>query len=209
MAKRSRSTLLARFLREPEFRVRVARFLLGRPTPLQTRDRTVLETIIFPYFQYLPGVCSVLFVGCDWYTRHYERAYFEGKDYWTIDPAPRARKFAGRRHVVAPLEELARHFPPQRFDLIVCNGVMGYGLNRLEQCQEAFGQCHSRLRDGGYLVLGWDDIPERRTVPMTAIRSLGDLDRFVFPPLGRWSYTTDTEYRHTYDFYRRAVAGAD
>lgn len=194
-----------RFLRDPEFRVRAVRFLLGRPTPLESPDRTVLETIIFPYFQYLPEVQSVLFVGCDWYTRHYEHTYFPGKDYWTIDPAPRARKFAGRKHVVAPLEELGRHFPPERFDLIVCNGVLGYGLNGLEQCHEAFHQCHVRLRSGGYLIVGWDDIPERRPVPMRAIGSLAALQRFEFPPLGGWSYTTDTQYRHTYDFYRRAV----
>ena len=39
---------------------------------------------------------------------------------------------------------------------------------------------------------------------MEAIQSLKALDRFGFPPLGGWRYTTDTEYRHTYDFYRRS-----
>jgi SAM-dependent methyltransferase len=181
------------------------RFLLGRPTPLNAPDRTVLETIIFPYFQYLTEVRSVLFVGCDWYTRHYESAYFPDKDYWTLDPAPSARKFAGPQHVVAPLEELGRHFPAGRFDLIVCNGVFGYGLNGLSQCEAAFDQCHSRLRAGGYLVVGWDDIPERTPVPITALRSLHAFQKLEFPPLGSWHYVTDTEYRHTYDFYRRAV----
>lgn len=184
----------------------MVRFLLGRPTPLQTPDRAVLETIIFPYFHYLAGVSSVLFVGCDWYTRHYERAYFPGKDYWTIDPDPAARKFAGRQHVIAPLEELARHFPPERFDLVICNGVLGYGLDELPQCERAFAQCHSRLRAGGYLVLGWDDVPERSPVPIQAIRSLQAFQRLEFPPLGTWRYTSDTPYRHTYDFYRRAGA---
>lgn len=182
------------------------RFLLGRPTPLAAPDRTVLETIIFPYFEYLAEVRSVLFVGCDWYTRHYESSYFPGTDYWTLDPAPAARRFAGRRHIMAPLEELARHFPPERFDLIVCNGVFGYGLNGLPQCEAAFRQCHSRLRAGGYLVVGWDDTPERTPVPMAAIGSLKAFQRFEFPPLGTWRYTSDTPYRHTYDFYQRSPA---
>lgn len=196
-----------RFLRDPGFRGRAVRFLLGRPTPLESPDRTVLETIVFPYFQYLAEVQSVLFVGCDWYTRHYESAYFPGKDYWTIDPAQGARKFAGKQHVVAPLEELDRHFPAERFDLIVCNGVFGYGLNGLEQCQAAFRNCDGRLREGGYLVIGWDDVPERRPAPLDeVIEDLGAFARFEFPPLATWRYLTDTPYRHTYDFYRRGAA---
>lgn len=147
----------------------------------------------------------MLFVGCDWYTRHYESAYFSGKDYWTIDPAQGARKFAGRQHVVAPLEELDRHFPAERFDLIVCNGVFGYGLDALAQCQRAFGQCRERLRAGGYLVLGWDDIPRRTPVSLESIGSLKSFERLEFPPLGTWRYVTQTVYRHTYDFYRRSV----
>ena len=197
-----RSTLVTRLLWDPKFQVRVARFLLGRPMPLEGRDRTILETIIFPYFRYLPGVQSVLFVGCDWYTAHYEDAYFAGKDYWTLDPAPGARKFAGRQHVVAPLEELGKHFPPQRFDLIVCNGVLGYGLDALRQCESAFDQCRTRLTPDGFLVLGWDDIAERTPVPLAAIQSLRAFSRFDFPPLGTWRYLSDTPYRHTYDFYR-------
>ncbi|MGH8290668.1 MAG: class I SAM-dependent methyltransferase [Steroidobacteraceae bacterium] len=179
------------------------RLLLGRARPLEAPDRTVLETIIFPYFHYLPGVDSVLFVGCDRYTRHYESAYFPDKDYWTLDPAPGARKFAGRQHVVAPLEELALHFSSERFDLIVCNEVFGYGLNELKQCERAFDQCHSRLRPGGYLIVGWDDVPKRSPVPMDAIASLKRFERFAFPPLGTWRCKSDTPYRHTYDFYRR------
>jgi hypothetical protein len=106
---------------------------------------------------------------------------------------------------VAPLEELGRHFPRERFDLIVCNGVFGYGLNELSQCEEAFRQCHSRLRVNGYLVMGWDDTPERTPVPMGTIQSLCAFDRFEFPPLGVSRYTTNTAYRHTYDFYRRTA----
>lgn len=198
-----RPMLLSRFVRDRQFRARVVRFLLGHPTPLAAPDRTVLETIIFPYFQYLAEVRSVLFVGCDWYTRHYESAHFQGKDYWTIDPAPAARKFAGRQHVVAPLQELQRHFPPQRFDLIVCNGVFGYGLDRREQCEQAFHECHTRLRAGGFLVVGWDDVPERTPVAMEEIASLEAFERIEFPPLGTWRHLTDTAYRHTFDFYRR------
>jgi SAM-dependent methyltransferase len=194
-----------RLLTEPAYAVRVLRYLLGLPTPLDTTDRKVLEGVIFDYYLSSPQLRSVLFVGCDWYTKHYERTYFRSKSYWTIDPSVSARKFGSKRHVVAPLEELGCHFPAGYFDLIICNGVYGYGLDSREQCERAFDQCYRSLRSGGHLVLGWDDIPQSTPVPLEELGSLLRFDRFTFPAFESWRYTTDTPYRHTYDFYSRAL----
>jgi SAM-dependent methyltransferase len=190
-----------RFLTDPAYTSRVLRYLVGLPTPLRTTDRLVLETTMFDCFRSCADIGSLLFVGCDWYTRHYERVYFSAKNYWTIDPAARARKFGARRHVVAPLEKLDQHVPPRYFDLIICNGVYGYGLDTREQCERAFDQCYRALSPGGQLVLGWDDIPQRRPTPLAEIESLRRFTRREFPPFGTWRYVTATPYRHTYDFY--------
>jgi SAM-dependent methyltransferase len=197
------SGTVKRLLTERGFATRVVRHLLHLPTRMETEDRRVLEDIIFPHLRELSGIRSVLFVGCDWYTRHYQRAYFPGTDYWTIDPAPSAKKFAGRQHIVAPLELLDEYFPEKRFDLILCNGVFGWGLNGREQCEQAFAASHSRLADGGRFILGWDDIPARTPVPLAEIESLQRFRPEPFAPLGGWRYLTDTPYRHTYDFYRK------
>jgi SAM-dependent methyltransferase len=194
---------IGRLFTDWQFASRVVRKRLGLPVAMETEDRRVLENIIFPYYLSDPNVKSVLFVGCDWYTRHYQRFYFSNVDYWTIEPAAERRKFGAKRHVVAPLENLDAHFSPQTFDLIVCNGVYGWGLNSREQCESAFAQCYSRLRDGGHLMLGWDDIPERTPVPLAEIASLNRFRRHDFPSLGSWRYLTDTPYRHTYNFYRK------
>jgi hypothetical protein len=194
---------LTRLLTDWHFASRVLRKRLGLPVSLETEDRRVLEQVIFPYFMGDPGVRCVLFVGCDWYTRHYQQYFFAQVDYWTIEFLPERRKFGARQHVTGSLEQLDRYFPENKFDLVVCNGVYGYGLNTLEQCESAFAQCRARLRDGGYLVLGWDDIPERAPVPLAEIASLRDFQKYPFPPLGSWRYLTDTPYRHTYDFYRK------
>ena len=194
---------LQRLLTDGVFRARALRFVLGLPTPLESADRKVLEQVIFGYFRALPGIRSVLFVGCDWYTRHYGRTFFAAHNYWTLDPAASARKFGARQHLVAPMEELGRHFPQGYFDVIFCNGVYGYGLDMPEQCERSFEQCHSRLRPEGYFVLGWDDIPRRRPVPLEEIRSLRKFRRHAFPVFGSCSYLTYTRYRHRYDFYQR------
>jgi SAM-dependent methyltransferase len=199
---------IARLLTDPSFVVRTVRFALGLPTKMETEDRRVLEEIIFPYYVHLPEVKSVLFVGCDWYTRHYAKMFFSHQDYWTIDIAERSRKFGARHHIVGSLESLERYAPPEQFDLIICNGVFGFGLNSLEQCERAIVNCFSRLRNGGHFLFGWTDVPARTPIPLDSIESLKRFRPFMFPPLGTWRYVTQTPYRQTYDFYRKNLDNA-
>jgi hypothetical protein len=65
----------------------LARNALGLPNPMRTRDRDTLEQVILPHFAKRRDMRSVLFVGCAWYTRHYEKM-FAGRVYRTIDPDP-------------------------------------------------------------------------------------------------------------------------
>ena len=190
-----------RLITDWQFAKRIVRYALGLPVPMETEDRRILEQVIFPYFLTIADIRAVLFVGCDWYTKHYAE-FFRDRTFVTIDPATRAKRFGARRHIVAPLEELDNYVDRAYFDLIICNGVYGFGLDAGAQCERAFAACHSRLREGGYFVLGWDDIRERTPVPLSDIKSLDRFRPWVFPPLGTWRYTTDTLYRHTYDFYR-------
>ena len=74
-----------------------------------------------------------LFVGCAPFTWHYE-AIFPGRDYTTIDQDPRCRRYGATRHVVDKPKNLDRHVAPGSFDLIVCNGVFGWGLDERDAC---------------------------------------------------------------------------
>jgi SAM-dependent methyltransferase len=188
---------LARLLTDFEYAKRAARYVLGLPVPLDTEDRRILEQVIFPHFLSLPNTQRILFVGCDWYTKHYERAFFRGRDFLTIDVSPKARKFGARNHTIAGLGELDAHFAEGYFDIIFCNGVYGFGLDAAADCEVAFDRCWSRLRDGGYFVLGWDDIPARTPVPLDQIKALSRYQRLPVAELGSWRYTTNTPYRHT------------
>lgn len=196
---------LAAALTEHGYLSRMIRRRLRLPIPLDTADRRVLERTILPGYLADPFVKTVLFVGCDGYTVHYERLYFSMHEYWTLEPDPKLRHYgAKRRHVIGRLEELATHFSERYFDLIICNGVYGWGLNTAEQCEAAFAQCHNCLKTGGHLLIGWNDVPTRRgCVPLADVASLAQFDKFRFPPLGTWKYVTETPYRHTYEFYRR------
>ncbi len=199
---RASRNVVLRLLTDREFAVRAVRYALGLSTPSRTEDRRVLEQVIFPYYVARFDMRSVLFVGCDWYTRHYEKAFFRGRNYWTIEPSERARRFGSRRqHVAAPWERLDAYFPECYFDLIIANGVYGFGLNTQEQCEAAFAHSHSRLRDGGHLLLGWNDVPETTPVPLEEIASLRRFRPWTFPGFSSSRYVTDTPHRHVYDFY--------
>jgi SAM-dependent methyltransferase len=180
---------------------RIARALTGGPAAVQTEDRRVLEKVIFAHYSTLADVRTVLFVGCESYTKHYERCFL-GHNYWTIDADPGRRRFGGKQHVIGRLEQLRQHFPAGFFDLIVCNGVYGWGLNRAEDCETALRECHACLADDGHLVFGWNDIPRWDPAPLASIQGFSRFAEYVVPTLGS-KYRTETAYRHTYRFLQK------
>jgi len=183
--------------------LRLSRDLVVGERPLRTPDRHVLERVILPHYRRCRNVTRVLFVGCERYTAHYSK-YFRDKQFWTIEPDPDKRKYGATRHVVDVLQNLHRHFPPGSFDLIICNGVFGWGLNDRADCEEAFDHCFTTLVDGGELVIGWNDTPEYRPFELAELRSLGQFESMSFSPLGTSRYLCDAQMRrHVYSFYRK------
>jgi SAM-dependent methyltransferase len=180
---------------------KIVRALTGGPAVLHTEDRRILEKVIFPHYSTLASVRTVLFVGCESYTRQYERS-FPGHNYWTIDADPGHRRFGGKQHVIGRLEQLREYFPAGFFDLIVCNGVYGWGLNRAEDCETALSQCHACLAHGGHLVFGWNDMPGWDPAPLASIRAFSSFAEYAVPALGS-EYLTETANRHTYRFLQK------
>jgi hypothetical protein len=180
----------------------VLNFVLRIPTPLQTRDRWILEQLILPWYAGQPGPLSVVFVGCDYYTWHYERV-FRDHHYATIEPVPSQSRFGARRHVEDGMENLDRHFEPGSVDLILCNGVVGVGLDRREDAEKAFSACATALKPGGQLMLGYNDVPLRTPYDPLSLDAMQAFRPVEFPPLGASVYLTPTAYRHTYAFLER------
>ena len=175
---------------------------IGLPNRLHSPDRDVLERVILPAYARLPGMRRVLFVGSDWYTRHYEKL-FPGQQYWTLDPDPWKRKFGARRHIVAGLESLDAHFDESHFDLIICNGVFGWGLDQRDDCERAFLACFRRLKVGGHFMLGWNDVPEHTPLPLASLGSLARFKPQPLPALGTARFLADVQTRHVFDFYMK------
>jgi SAM-dependent methyltransferase len=171
-------------------------------------DREVLEVRIFPALRERDDIRRVLFVGVDWYTRRYPRA-FADREFWTIEPIPgRAKHGAKGRHVVGSVTELDRHFEAGSFDAVILNGVLGYGLEDPGEQAMALRQCATALRPGGLFVVGWNDLDGRRPVPpVEEVALRAGLQPTVLPPLPEPRHPTYGDALLVYEFYvRRSLA---
>ena len=162
----------------------------------------MLEQVILPAYARRSEIQRVLFVGCAPYTQHYGELFGE-REYWTIDPVAQRRRYGSQRHIVDRLENLARHVQPAYFDLILCNGVLGWGLNAPNTAEAAFAACHRHLRDGGELVLGWNDVAPRNRVAPDDVRALTRFEPLQFAPGQTARLRVDGSQKHVFDFYRK------
>jgi len=168
---------------------------------LGTRDRTVLEGRILPWLAAQPSVRRVLFVGCEWYTYGY-RKWFPAETYWTLDYDPRKKVFgAAGRHIVDSMTSLEQYFAPGTLDLVVCNGVFGWGLDAPPDIEAAFSGAHRALRPGGYFLLGWNNVPKRRPMRLEDIVALKAFLPAVIEPLGVAQYPVHGTKHHVYNLY--------
>ena len=170
-------------------------------------DRLVLEDVIIRYFIAHKEFHKVLFVGCDWYTNPYKKL-FKKQEYWTIEIDESKKKYGSKNHIVDGIQNLSKYIERGYFDLIIFNGVFGYGINTREETEESFAQCFQALRSGGILVFGWNDIPEYKPFPVIEnCEQLKKFDPYLFAPLSTSEYLTpNTERRHTYNFYIKSIS---
>lgn len=180
--------------------------LLGKASFQQTDDRRVLENIIFPYFLQQSRFRNVLFIGCEWYTKGYNH-WFEShkKNLWTLEVKPWKRVFGAKQHIIGSMQDMSHHFTRDSIDLIICNGVFGWGLNDKPDVEAAFQACFYCIRPGGVLIIGWNDVEKYRPFNLEDCKSLVNFEALNFPPLQHSTYLTDTPLRHTFNFYVKST----
>ncbi len=186
--------------------LRAVRSLAGLPTALATPDRLVLDGVVLPPFAADRQYRRVIFVGCDWYTRHYE-TMFSRRDYWTIDVDPGRARFGARQHLIGPMADLPKRFAEASVDLIICNGVIGWGLNDPAEIDASIAGCARVLRPRGVLLLGWNDIPEKRVLSLESIPALASFHPFLLA--GQSEFKTATYNRHTFSLFQKDEGAAD
>lgn len=123
---------------------------------LSLPDRKLLAKAYLPAFAVEGG--TILWVGCRAYTAD-DYAVLEegGARVWTTDIDPDAARWGqASRHRTGDICQADSLFQDITFDAIVCNGVLGYGADSVEQQTQALSAMAAILRPGGRLLLGWN-----------------------------------------------------
>ncbi|HEX9868365.1 MAG TPA: hypothetical protein VGC99_07170 [Candidatus Tectomicrobia bacterium] len=176
-------------------------FLL-EPTRITSNDRLVLEEVILPYFAKEMSCQKFLFVGCAAYTQWYKEL-FQHQEYWTIDPKKMKRQYGSERHIIDSIAHIGRYIAQDYFDVIVINGVIGFGLNRLGDIEQAVDACYAVLARQGILLIGWNDTAQRTPIDIRALRAVSKFREYAFEPLHTCHYRIEGSHRHTFSFYRK------
>jgi SAM-dependent methyltransferase len=166
-------------------------------------DRRMLERILAD-FAARADCRRVLFVGVKAYNEPL-RALFAGRTFATIDPTPSVARYGGDPHFVDVLQNLDRHVEPDSFDLVVMNGVIGFGLDAESDVEAALVQVHRALRPTGDLVFGINErIPTH--VDLRRVDAMRLFRPKRFEPLAATRRVIETPFReetHTFEFWEK------
>jgi hypothetical protein len=172
------------------------------PQVINTHDRMILEQVVLPFFANTITIQKVLFVGCAAYTQRYKEI-FRNQEYWTIDPKRVKKKYGSDRHIVDSITNIETYITKDYFDVIIMNGVIGFGLNRIRDIEQAINACYVTLASQGILLVGWNDIARRFPIDIQAIHALEKFRPYHFEPLQAYHYRTEGWQRHTLSFYQK------
>lgn len=111
---------------------------------------------------YLPAVAAaggnILFVGCRGYTSdYYPVLESRGGKVWTIDIDEKVERHGRKgRHRTGDVSEVDTIFADVTFDAIICNGVLGYGIDAPALQEKTLGALARIMKPGAPLLIGWN-----------------------------------------------------
>jgi SAM-dependent methyltransferase len=154
---------------------------------------------------YLPAFAAeggrILWVGCRPYTADYYAALeAHGAEVWTTDIEDRAEAW-GRagRHRTGDIGDAGRLFGDLQFDAVLCNGVLGWGVDSAQDQARALAAMADILKSGGRLLLGWNT--DKMADPIAAGLAAPHFEPAPFGPLP--ARLAVPEVTHVYDLLVR------
>ena len=131
---------------------------LGFNVYLKTQDRYFLELKIFPFLNKIKisNHETLLFIGVAAYTKHYYQI-INYKTY-TIDLHKNNTKYGnGIYHTHGNAIDLSKIYNSNNFNVIIANGLLGYGINNLTDFNKFLFECFKCIANGGMLVIGFNN----------------------------------------------------
>jgi len=134
--------------------------MLGIEFPLKSENRLFLENQIFDLlnarFKQQSARARCLFLGTDKRSWHYPQRL--DADFFTMDIEPKKAIYGNRgQHTIGSASTLLQYYSPSSFDVIIANGLIGFGMNQQQDCEALLAGAHALLKENGLLVLGYND----------------------------------------------------
>jgi hypothetical protein len=168
---------------------------------MSTDDRSVLERIIFREIYTSGDYSNILFVGCSQFTSWYPTIFETCPKitFSTVDSDLQKLPHGSKtHHRVARFETLV-NLPETHgfYDLVILNGVFGYGIDSLNDKLTALKTTHAILKPRGKVLIGYRDFENEPDLDLTLID--GDqFDKALIPAFTCSRYLTKSENRHTF-----------
>jgi hypothetical protein len=184
---------------------------LGISFRLNAPSRIFLERGVFGFINRLSAPASsrpkCLFIGLDKHNWHYPRLL--KVDFYSIDIQPeRAVYGSPGLHTVGDAAELTSHYGPESFDVIIANGLIGFGVDTQSDVEWLLWQCHCVMKPKGLLVLGYNETAERApfAIDLEKDRLFVEITPDI-PDVHGSRHRIDDAYHHVYVFARKPGAG--
>ncbi len=152
------------------------------------------------------GARKVLSIGVAYYNAHHAAIFAaRGTELWTIDVDPQCERWGSPgRHVIGNALDLDAYFPPDTFDVVILNGVLGYGIDDQASVGRALAAIAAVLKPNGRLVIGWNH--DKADDP-TAVPEARELFR-PYPGLDGTSHLALEDDTMVYDFLEKRPENA-
>jgi hypothetical protein len=173
-------------------------------TPVRNLDRNFLEKDIF---QFLNSIAKknhkLLFIGVAYYTRHYySKLRYEVK---TIDINSDVKKFGNKNnHTIGSATSLTEYYS-NKFNVILANGLLGYGLNSKNDFNRMLEMCFTCLVDNGILIIGYNNNSKHLRFSLSSVHGYTLFDEFVpkIPSMNSCLIQVNPVNDHTFLFLKK------
>lgn len=127
---------------------------------VKSQTRKALEYNLFYLIYKEVKPKKILFVGVAPYTRYYYRL-FPNVAFKTIDKDPGTAGWGTPgHHTSIDTMNAIQVFDEDTFDVVILNGVYGWGTNTAQHLHKVLENIHKILRPDGLLLFGWNQTKE-------------------------------------------------
>ena len=183
-------------------------YKLGYVYALKSPDRRFLEDGIITKLLADHRYQRILFAGVEIYTWHY-RHLLHDREFHTIEKDPNKSHYGNKgKHTLGSVCELEMHYGPGQFDVVLFNGLIGYGLDSAPDVEQALSSAYEVLADGGLLIIGWNNTPDHLRFVLGDLPSYRRYVGFTPYALGLTSHRHEiaNSNRHTFDFLSKPAS---